>query len=192
MEKEVLIAVIGTVTSIIVALVSLITALLVVRRTAKANQDIERLRLDQEQVRLLLGISVSTFEESLGAVEELCVLIQKCRDEIQILLPKLAISFKQKDSKPILDSCGELITFYSKRYFLFTSDYRMSLHEIKNQSRKIHEILQSTNHLSENISQVSIDLSKYLDNLTKFQKELLEHRDKMLSTISSSGKQRTG
>jgi hypothetical protein len=193
MDSSILIAIIGVIAAFITALISLITALLVTKRTEKASQSLERLRLDQEQVKLLLGIKNETFEESLKAVEEACVLIQKTRDEIRSCLPKIERGGKEKDIKPALDSCEKLIDFFQNKHYLLIPEHREWLHEIKNLSGNAKFQLQNAIHQNSAENKKTIkSLQSYVETLGKVQTEFLEYRDKMIATLGVASNRKTG
>lgn len=193
MDSSILIAIIGVIAAFITALISLITALLVTKRTEKASQNLERLRLDQEQVKLLLGIKNETFEESLQAVEEACVLIQKTRDEIRSCLPKIERGGKEKDIKPALDSCEKLIDFFQNKHYLLIPEHREWLHEIKNLSGNAKFQLQNVIHQNSAENKKTIkSLQSYVETLGKVQTEFLEYRDKMIATLGVTSNRKTG
>ncbi len=188
-----MIAIIGVVAAVITSIVSLVTALLVTKRTEKADQNLERLRLDQEQVKLLLGIKNETFEESLNAVEEACVLIQKTRDEIRSCLPKIERGRKEKDIKPALDSCEKLVDFFQNKHYLLIPEHREWLHEIKNLSVDAKFQLQNAIHKNSAENKKAIkSLQSYIETLGKVQTEFLEYRDKMIATLGVTSNRKTG
>lgn len=194
MDTNILIAIIGMVAAVITSIVSLIAALLVTKRTEKASQNLERLRLDQEQVKLLLGIKNETFEESLKALEEACVLIQKARDEIRTCLPKVEHGCKEKDIKPSLDSCDNLVSFFQNKHYQLIPEHREWLHELKHLSSIARMQLENAvRHNSPNKTKnIIAELTGYVDSLGKAQTSFLAFRDKMIATIGTTSIRKAG
>ncbi|HLP81181.1 MAG TPA: hypothetical protein VK141_04190 [Nitrosomonas sp.] len=188
MDTNILIAIIGMLAAVITSIVSLIAALLVTKRTAKADQNLERLRLDQEQVKLLLGIKNETFEESLKALEEGCVLIQKTRDEIRTCLPKIEHGCKEKDIKLPMDSCDNLVSFFQNKHYQLIPEHRERFHELKNLTGGARIQLENAIHRNSPNKTRNIigELTDYVDSLGKAQTSFLAFRDKMIATLGTT------
>jgi len=194
MDINVLIAIIGMVAAVITSIISLIAALQIAKRTEKANQNLERLRLDQEQVKFLLGIKNETFEDNLKALEEACVLLQKTRDEIRTCLPKIGQGCQEKDIKPSMDSCKNLISFFQNKHFQLTPEHRKRLRELEYHAVDARMTLQSAVHNDspEKNEKIIASLKSYVDSLRETHSEFLAYRDDMIATIGTTSLRKTG
>lgn len=187
MDKDILIAIIAAIAAGITSIISLIATLLSAKKSEKANQNLEKLRLDQEQVKLLLGIKTDSFEESLKALEETCVVIQKCKDDLRTFLSGNDSSKKNKDFRVAANMFDDLIAQYQKKHYLLISEHRLLLHELKNKAIDAQGILSRFPSVK-NQDEVIKSLKVFLDELGETQTAFLEHRDKMISAIGTSSK----
>lgn len=189
-----LIAIIGVIAAVITSIISLLAALLIAKRTERADQNLERLRLDQEQLKLLLGIKNETFEESLKALEEACVLIQKARDEIRACLPKIEHGCKEKDIKSSLDSCDNIISFFQNKHYQLIPEHREWFHDLKNLSGGAQMHLKNASHHNSphKNKEIIIALKDYVSSLGKAQTAFLAYRDKMIATLGSTSTRKAG
>jgi hypothetical protein len=190
METKILLILITSITSIILAIVSLLSNYLNNRKLVKANRELEVLKFEIEKKREKFKISDKSLRDKLNSIENHISLIQVFKDNLFLIQSSITNSLDTETALfRINKSKDELCSFYetNSQYLTKEDGSLSSAHSAKNLSLTIGENLNNLFLKREfvNISEkerLSIEKSK--GQLTELQNVLRDIRFKIISNVS--------
>jgi len=185
MEDSTLVALIASLTSVVVALFSFIGMLINNRNQVKANKTIESLKLELEKKKIFFKFPEQEVKSRIEALGLTIQKIQRFKDILQLILNSSDESLDVKTAMTFIKTSKEDILFHYQNNSVFLQKEENEIsHKAKNLVFEIeHKIHNSFNgklyvELSETTRSYLID-SRHL--LTDFQNSLRDYRFNLIS-----------
>jgi len=179
------IALIASVTSLLVALISLVIAMVSNRHSARSGKEIEKLKFDLSRATARDAISDAQQAESLKALQLAIQSIQRVKDEIQVILSAAESSLESKSAIEGIRSAREqMFACYEEQMATLDSEEARIVHQAKNISLQTEAFIKRS--LSPKTDLISLSdeqqeqLLAFRTNLTELQGVLRDSRDARL------------
>jgi hypothetical protein len=175
-QATIIAAIIGAIIAIIVSIISLVTALITAYRNEKSNRDLEKIRLDNEKIKMKYELNKEAIEMRISSINKVCTALQTCRDEIRIFVENMKKG-RTQDPNNLLLASKNIVDIYRENHPSLEIWEREMFHRVKNQVVQIISIIESIKfskkYNKEMIEQLLI-LEKALHDT---QQELLEMKN---------------
>jgi hypothetical protein len=181
-EPVVLVALISAVVAILTAIATIISNLLITKKTFQANRDIEVLKGIKDRVHILFDLSTKEVDKISGLISGASECIQKIRDSARALLNDPDI-ISERDIYSINNDCRELSEYYQNHHPEINSEDRAFLHEAKNCATQISMSFRAIDLDRNNVSDHIKDINLQLKRIEMIQKELLTNNDTRINSI---------
>lgn len=186
MSAEIIVAFIALGSTLVVALLSLITSMISNRQSSRSLQIIEHLKDDLERQRVRQEKTDNYLESSLKSLQVMIQVIQRLKDEMQII--QVAI-FTSLDTETALSRVKEIreeiiISFGKNISHLNDFEYEIC-HKAKNRSILIEnyyrQIFQEKTYVSEMSNEERQQMTEQRNLLTDFQQSLRDSREERIT-----------
>ena len=190
---ELTLAIIASVTSFVVAVISLLTALLSSRQSSRSEQMLEKFRDDLEHERATEAMSDQHLNDNLKALQANIETIQRIKDEIQLVLSAVESSLDTKSAIEYVRAAREaLFDCYEKNLADLSDSDAKACHRAKNYALQVENTLQSGLNQCANASDLSDSCRQRLlelrVQLTDLQQVLRDSRSDKLAKRMSDGR----
>ncbi len=153
MSTEISIAIIASVASLAVAIVSLLTAIISVRQNAHTNKEIEILRDKFTRRHSKEEFSDTYLNEALRALQESIKVIQRFKDEIQIILSATENSLDSDIAISRIEAAREeMFSTFEKNLPNLNEQEARAFHRSKNCALAVENYLRKTLEKKLNVS----------------------------------------
>ena len=165
MDNTVTIAAIAAFASLLVAIVSLITAIISNRNNARTLLSIEKLKNEFAQSGRNLDIIDSETKTSLACLKSSLESIQQLRDEIQFLAIMSEDSLQASDYKRIRDTANLIAQHYETNHPVLSSVEMSSLHKAKNLALGVKAEVEVILRRKESFKRIDLESFQRLDEI---------------------------
>jgi hypothetical protein len=189
-SAEVMVAIAASITSVLVAVVSLVASIINNRQNATTVKSIGQLKYEIARKSSRDAASDAQTAEIAKAMQQAIQLIQKYKDEIQLILAAFETSLGAKIAlKRITAAREQLFTTYEELSAVLEEDEARALHDAKNISLAVENHLRKAFQGKTQASELNTDerqqLMLYRNNLTDVQQVLRDSRiDAVLGRIA--------
>lgn len=183
--NDIPIAILASITSLIVAVISLIATITTVKQSSRSAKDLEKLRHDYSQADASLLFRDERLKDSLGSLNIALQSIQRMKDEIQLILSAFENSLDTNTAlKRVIAARENLFDSYQESMAKMDSVESQQFHRAKNQAIDIENFLRSSLAGKEYVSllrpQDKTVLREYRNELSDIQYTLRDRRSERL------------
>lgn len=188
-SAELIIALIASGTSVLVAIISLIVSVVSNRHSTRSAQEIEKLKYDFSRASTLEALNDSQLSESLKALHLAIKSIQRVKDEIQVVLSAIEMPTEQKPlMEEVRSSREQMFACYEEQMATLDTDDARIVHKAKNTSLQVEALIKRSLPANAELITLSEELREPLltlrMNLTELQQSLRDSRaDKLMRRL---------
>jgi hypothetical protein len=181
MSTELALALVASVTSLLVALTGLVTSIIARRQAERSEEKMETLRFEFARKEAVWALGEAQSAESLESLQSAIQAIQRVKDEVQLILAAVETSLDTETAIERLSLArADLFACYEKELAKFDDSESKACHQAKNRTLGIENFLRECLNQKSHASQLSGDerrrLLEFRDDLTDCQQRLRDSR----------------
>ena len=189
MSTELILALIASSTSVLIAIISFIVSIVSNRQSTRSAKEIEKLKYDFSRASALEALNDSQLGESLKALQLAIKSIQRVKDEIQVILSAIETP---TETKPLMEGIRsareQMFACYEEQMATLDNDDARIVHKAKNTSLQVEALIKRSLPANAELITLSEELRESLltlrMNLTELQQSLRDSRtDKLMRRL---------